>query len=371
MFSSQPMPRRLALPGLLIAIVSAWYLSVQPSARGSAGSLPQQLTDKEFWSLSTSLSEPNGYFRSDNLVSNEIWMQHVIPDLLKSTQPGRVYLGVGPEQNFTYIAAVKPAMVFIVDVRRGNLHLHLMYKALFELAADRADFVGRLFAKKRPEGLGPKSTALEIFNAYSEVPTSETLYKENLKAVQDHLAKKHAFELSDDDLKGIEYVAYSFYWYGPGIHYSSSGGRGGRSMPTYFDLMVSTDAASRNRSFLSSEDTFLVLKNLHTKNLFVPVVGNFGGPKALRAVGKYLKDSSGVVAAFYLSNVEQYLDQQGLWPAFCANVASLPLDEQSTFIRSVRGRPVTDNLGTIGPFGFGSLVNQLGSMQAETKACPQ
>jgi hypothetical protein len=359
--------RRLALSGVIVAVVSAWYLSVQPSAGAGSASLPQQLGDGEFWSLSSTLSEPNGYFRSDNLVSNEIWMQHVIPDLLKTTPPGRVYLGVGPEQNFTYIAAMKPAMVFIVDVRRGNLHLHLMYKALFELSSDRADFVGRLFAKKRPEGIGPKSSALEIFNAYSEVPTSEALYKETLKAIQDHLVKKRGFELSPDDIKGIEYVAYSFYWFGPGIHYSSSGGRGGRSMPTYFDLMVTDDGAGKNRSYLSTEENFLVLKTLHSRNLFVPVVGNFGGPKALRAVGKYLKDHGATVGAYYLSNVEQYLDQQGLWPAFCANVATLPLDDQSTFIRSVRGRPSNGSFG----FGFGGLVNQLGSMRAETKSCPE
>lgn len=364
--------RRLALPGILVAVVAAWYLSVRPSAGGSGAGLPQQLADKDFWALSSALSEPNGYFRSDNLVSNEIWMQHVIPELLKTTEPGRVYLGVGPEQNFTYIAAMKPAMVFIVDVRRGNLHLHMMYKALFELSADRAEFVGRLFAKKRPDGLGPTSTALEIFNAYAEVPTSETLYKEHLRTVQDHLVNTRGLALNDDDLKGLEYVAYAFYWYGPGIHYSSTGGRGGRSMPTYVDLMVSTDAEGRNRTFLSSEEPYLVLKNLHTKNLFVPIVGNFGGPTALRAVGQYIRENGGTVAAFYLSNVEQYLDQQGLWPAFCANVATLPLGGSSTFIRSVRGRPTIGGVGS-GPrnFGFGGLVNQLGSMQAETKSCPE
>lgn len=360
--------RRLALSGVVLAVVSAWYLSaVQPSAGAGSAALPQQLRDQEFWSLSSTLSEPNGYFRSDNLVSNEIWLQHVIPDLLKSTTPGRVYLGVGPEQNFTYIAAIKPAMAFIVDVRRGNLHLHLMYKALFELAADRADFVSRLFAKKRPDGLTARSTALEIFDAYSEVPTSEAIYKENLKAIQEHLTKKRGLDLNDDDLKGIEYVAYSFYWFGPGIHYSSSGGRGGRSMPSYYELMVSTDADGRSRSYLSSEENYLVLRNLHAKNLVVPVVGNFGGPKALRAVGKYMKEHGATVGAYYLSNVEQYLDQQGLWPAFCANVAALPLDEQSTFIRSVRGRPSNGSYG----FGFGGLINQLGSMKMETKSCPE
>jgi hypothetical protein len=358
---------RIALSGVIIAVVSAWYLSVQPSAGAGSATLPQQLRDREFWSLSAGLSEPNGYFRSDNLVSNEIWMQQVIPELLKTIPPGRVYLGVGPEQNFTYIAAIRPAMAFIVDVRRGNLHLHMMYKALFELSADRADFVSRLFSKKRPDGLGAKSTALEIFNAFAEVPTSETLYKENLKAIQDHLSGKRGFDLSEEDLKGIEYVAYSFYWFGPGIHYSSSGGRGGRSMPTYFDLMVADDGEGRNRSYLATEENFRVLKNLHAKNLLVPVVGNFGGPKALRAVGKYIRENGGTVGAYYLSNVEQYLDQQGLWPAFCANVASFPLDDESTFIRSVRGRPANGGFG----FGFGGLVNQLGAMKAETKSCPE
>ena len=127
-------------------------VSFGPPARAGAGALPDSLSTSAFWALSTELSEPNGYFQSDNLVSNEIQFQRVIPDLTKSARAGRVYLGVGPEQNFSYIAALKPSMVFIVDVRRGNLQLHLMYKALFELSTDRADFVSRLFSKKRPAG---------------------------------------------------------------------------------------------------------------------------------------------------------------------------------------------------------------------------
>ena len=117
-----------------VILTLAWYLAGFTSA-GSVGSLPEQLNDRDFWKLSQELSETNGYFRSDNLLSNEIWLQHVIPELVAKTgKPGRVYLGVGPEQNFTYIAAVKPAMAFIVDVRRGNLQMHLMYKALFEMS---------------------------------------------------------------------------------------------------------------------------------------------------------------------------------------------------------------------------------------------
>src|SRR4051794_23752190 len=130
--------RARLLAGLIVAVcVGAVSIVAVPVA---ADSLPASLTDREFWKVITDVSEPDGFFRSDNLLSNETGYQQVIPDLIARTKPGRVYMGVGPEQNFTYIAATRPAMVFILDIRRGNLDLQMMYKALFELSADRADF---------------------------------------------------------------------------------------------------------------------------------------------------------------------------------------------------------------------------------------
>src|SRR5438132_7126665 len=112
-----------------------------PPAGSAAVPVPSQLTDQQFWNLSRDSSEEDGYFRSDNLLSNETSFQYVIPELLKIAKQGRVYLGVGPEQNFTYIAALKPSMAIIIDIRHGNLDVQLMYKALFELSKDRSDFV--------------------------------------------------------------------------------------------------------------------------------------------------------------------------------------------------------------------------------------
>jgi hypothetical protein len=353
---------RSVLAAALAFVLSLGLLSAPPALRAASDTLPDRLSDADFWKLSQSLSEPNGWFRSDNLLSNEIWFQYTLADLTKRTGPGGVYLGVGPEQNFTYIAALKPKMVFITDIRRGNLHTHLMYKALFELSKDRAEFVSRLFTKKRPETLGPTSTATEIFNAYWDIPTSpEPVYKENLKAIQDHLTKTHHLPLDKDDLDGIEYVYYNFYWFGPSITYNSSSGGGGRgNMANYYDLMTANDGAGTNRAFLASEETFQLLKTLESKNLLVPVVGNFGGPTALRSVGQYVRDHGASVTAFYLSNVEQYLYQDGLWGRFCANVATMPLDEHSTFIRSAQG----------GSYGRGGgLMNSLGDMRAETRGC--
>src|SRR5262245_50772591 len=163
------------------------------SATYAADTLPTQLSDQEFWKLSSEFSEPDGMFRSDNLLSNESYFQYVIPELNQTAKPGLVYMGVGPEQNFTYIAALKPKMVFTVTLRRCKLDLQLMYKALFEMSKDRAEFVSRLFAKKQPEGIGPNSTAEEIFRAIANVPSTEESYMENLNAIKDHLLKKHGF----------------------------------------------------------------------------------------------------------------------------------------------------------------------------------
>lgn len=69
-----------------------------------------------------------------------------------------------------------------------------------------------------------------------------------------------------------------------------------------------------------------------------PLVGDFAGPKTVRRGGQYLKDHDATVTAFYLSNVEQYLFMQaGGWRRFYSNVATLPMDASSTFIRSVNG----------------------------------
>jgi hypothetical protein len=344
------MRRLLVLAGLLLVV----GLTIV------AASLPPRLGDQEFWRLVSESSEPDGSFRSDNLLSNELGFQYVVPELAQTTRAGRVYMGVGPEQNFTYIVATKPAMAFIVDIRRGNLDLHLMYKALFELSSDRAEFVSRLFSKKRPEGLTAKSTSSDIFGAFWNVTTDPALFSENLQSIDNLLIKKHGFALSTDDLDGIKYVYNAFFQYGPKIQYSSTSSFGGSAQPTYADLMTASDRAGLEHSYLASEENFQFMKDLETRNLLVPVVGNFGGPKAIRAVGKYLKDRGASVSAFYLSNVEQYLRQDLIWENFCANVATLPLDDSSTFIRSVRrGNPVP---------GIG-LSSELGNIPGEVKSC--
>src|ERR1051326_2114391 len=175
------MTRRVLLIASFFAVLASW-----PHA---ASKIPARLTDKEFWQLSTDSSEQDGYFRSDNLTSNETGFLHVIPDLVARTRPGEVYLGVGPEQNYTYIAVTRPAMAIIFDIRRGNLLLQLMYKAIFELTKDRASFVSMLFSRPRPAGLTTETPVTELFNAFGDANRDEGLYERNVAAITDRLVK--------------------------------------------------------------------------------------------------------------------------------------------------------------------------------------
>src|SRR3954462_1223835 len=117
---------------------------------GAQQHLPDSLSDADFWKLMSTISEPGGYFQMDNWTSNEMEVGALFSALRAGGHTGGVYMGVGPEQNFSYIAAVKPAMAFIVDIRRQAVMQHLMYKAIFAMSKDRADFVSMLFSLPRP-----------------------------------------------------------------------------------------------------------------------------------------------------------------------------------------------------------------------------
>jgi hypothetical protein len=315
----------------------------------AAEGVPARLTDQEFWKLASDCSEPDGTFRSENLVSNEIRFQAIIPELIRKATPARPYLGVGSEQNFSYIVALRPSIAFIIDIRRGNLDLHLVYKALFEMSSGRIDFVSRLFSRKAPKALNASSTASEIFEAFQKTTPDKALFEKNLKEIKSHLMTGHGFGLSKVDLAGIDFVYDSWFKGGPDIQYELTMAVPGSDgslvtpsaingfFPTYAELMSATDGAGKNRSYLATESAFEIVKDLETRNLIIPIVGNFAGPKALRAVGAWLKEHQAAVSIFYVSNVEQYLKDGGIWDKFCSNAAAIPFDGASRFIRSERG----------------------------------
>lgn len=315
----------------LIAVVTALILST-PSL-GVLDTLPTQIPDAAFWKMTSEFSEEGGFFNFE-VMSNEREFPSVISRLKKSTIPGGVYLGVGPEQNFTYIAAIRPKIAFIFDIRRQNMLEHLIYKAVFEASSNRADFVSRLFSRKRPAGLDERSRVDALFEAFSDAVPDPQLFRENLQAINDRLMNNHRFQLSSHDQADIHTIYRALFDAGPVVN-SSIGNFGGFGGVGYGDLMAVTDEQGLPRSYLATEDNFQFVREMERKNLIIPLVGNFAGSKAIRAVAEYLKAHQATVTGFYASNVEQYLFQQSDgWQRFYMNVSLLPIDSSSTFIRS-------------------------------------
>jgi hypothetical protein len=327
--------RRTFLSVGLVLIASASVLLLTAPSSRALESLPDRISDREYWQIVSDFSEEDGYFRFENFLSNEEAFQYVIPTLKEMTQSGGAYLGVGPEQNFTYLAALRPKIAFIIDIRRQNMLEHLMYKALFELSPDRVDFVARLFSRRRPPGLNTKLSAAELFRAFSQAEPDPQLFAGNLQAIREVLVKRHKFGLSWDDERKIEYVYKAFFEAGPGLDFSTGGFSASSGSPTYERLMTATDRQGRHRSYLASEENFQIVREMERNNIVIPLVGDFAGNKTILAVAQYLKEHDAKVTAFYLSNVEQYLFQKGDdWRRFYTNVAALPMDSSSTFIRS-------------------------------------
>jgi hypothetical protein len=307
-------------------------------------------------------SEAEGEFPSDNFTSNEAEVGPLAGILRSRNRSGGVYVGVGPEQNFSYIAALRPGMAFIVDIRRQARVQHLIYKALFELSSTRADFISMLFSRPKPATLASTTSIEAIWNAFSRVSGDVALYSRNLTAIRENITRTHSFALTAEELGSVEYVLDSFFRIGPQIgsrgpvsggggRRGGGGGRGGRGT-NFMTLTQATGQDGTVQTFLASEQTYRVVRDLHSRNLIVPLWGDFAGPKTIRAVGTYAKSRGATITAFYLSNVEQYLFQDNKWRQFYANALTLPADDNSVFIRpyAMRRLAAETSLCAIAPF---------------------
>ncbi|HEX4945943.1 MAG TPA: hypothetical protein VFZ34_04745 [Blastocatellia bacterium] len=336
--------KKVFVATLLLQIISTVFAFAQaPAAKQTDG-----LSAAEFSRLSREMSEEGGYFRSDNFTSNETAYLTVVDKLKQLGASGGAYLGVGPEQNFTYIAKIRPRIAFIMDIRRQAVLQHLVYKAVFHHATNRVQFLSLLLSRPLPKEKAPtpNSPVDEIVAFFSTGQPDEKAYAANLALIRKTIQEDFQFPLSENDQKGVEYVYSTFRDEGLQISYRSGsnnpgggfGGGGGGGFPVLKDLILQTDLNGKQGNFLVSNEDYEFLRGMHRKNLIIPVVGNFGGPKALGEIGEYLKKNGYTVTAYYTSNVEQYLFDGELFSAWANNVKKLPLTDKSLFIRSASGR---------------------------------
>jgi hypothetical protein len=290
-----------------------------------------------FASQIAALSETGGYFDTDNLISNESSYLQVIPELQRRGVHGGAYLGVGPDQNFTYIAEVRPTIAFIIDIRRDNLLLHLFFKALFQLSRTRQDYLSMLFGRRVPAIAAKWAREAAIEDLVKEID-ARSVDGADVTAVRSRVfasLKKMAVPISDEDVATITRFHTRFVEAGLSMRFQSTGRPPQTHYPTYRQLLLDTDPSGRHTNFLASEEAFQFVKSLEAQDRVIPVVGDLSGPSALAAIGRALGLRRELVSAFYVSNVEFYLFREGSFPRFVANLGRVPHQKNSVLIRSI------------------------------------
>jgi hypothetical protein len=301
------------------------------------------LSAAEFSRLIRDLSEDDGYFSSDNFISNETSYLHVVGKMAELGVTGGAYLGVGPEQNFTYIAKVRPQIAFIVDIRRQAMIQHLMYKAVFHVSRNRAEFLSNLFSRPLAGARAPnqEDSPGRLIEYFSTAPAPVETFNANLARLRQVIEAEFQFPLSEEDQERLNHVYSAFHEAGLEINFRAGrpGWWGGYSRyPRLRDLLLQPGLDGKLGSFLAADEDYRFVRSLHRRNRIIPIVGDFAGPKALASVGDYLSKNGYTVRAFYTSNVEQFLFRYGTFGAFVANVAKLPIDDNSVFVRAVPWR---------------------------------
>ncbi len=326
--------RMLTLRKNLSCLLLILFLASVSTSSGQTTQPP--LTNAEFERISLELSEDNGFFPTDNLVSNETSYLHVAPQIREITRAGQAYIGVGPEQNFTYIVHSRPSLVFVIDIRRDNLLHHLWLKELFLQSNDRAEYLSLLFGKPLGEQERPDQTAdaRVLLRFIEELPTDARFSEKTIRHLWKSTRDRYPRLTTERDWASFHRIAREFRTGGPQIAYEIPGRPELNFFPSWASLMVETDLEENLGNYLNHEESFQFLRTLQTENRLIPVVGNFAGGKALRGIGSTLKNRGLSVSVFYLSNVEFYLFRNATLENFLENVADLPLDSNSLLIRS-------------------------------------
>ena len=320
--------RRLAWTGFVLAAI---LLPGRPAAI-------QKTSD--FAARVAALSEPGGYFDTDNLISNERSFLHVAPALralARGSTAGGVYLGVGPDQNFSYIAHTRPSLAILIDIRRDNLLLHLLFKAIFAEAPSRVHYLA-LLTGREPPAAGDNWSARPIDALVAYIDRAPRLSAARASALRSRLAevvRGFGMPMTAADRATIDRFHQRFIDEGLGLQFNSTGRAPQYDYPAYRDLLLEVDRQGVRQGFLAAESDFQFVKDLQARDQVIPIVGNLAGPSALAAVAKFLTMSNQKVSAFYTSNVEFYLFRDGSFPAFVSNLGRLPRAPGSVIIRSV------------------------------------
>ncbi len=290
---------------------------------------------RDFAKLVGELSEAGGYFDTDNLISNERSYLHVMGALDRLKVRGGAYIGVGPDQNFSYIARIRPRIAFMVDIRRDNLLQHLLFKALFAHSRNRAEYLALWTGRPVVAEIARYTErSVEQLVAWIDSTRATPTSTRDAVSIVQRDVQSYGIPLSASDLATIERFHTAFITAGLSLRFTSTGRAPREYYPTLRQLILERDLSGQLASYLARESDFQFVKSLERRNLVVPVVGDLGGAHALPAIAQLLTQRGDRISAIYASNAEDYVMRDGGFARYAKSILAMPRDARSVFIRS-------------------------------------
>lgn len=311
------------------------FLLIVFIADGSFSQTAPNISPTEFTKIIRDMSEDNGYFRGESWVTNELTYLDVIESIDKYNIRGGAYIGVAPEQNFTYMAVIKPQIAFLVDIRAQNRMQHLMFKIMFEISETRIEFLSNLFSMPLQSETGIKipnkdSDINLIVNFLENSKQSRELFNKNLSLMISVLNNKYKFKLTDWERSNIKHVYEHFYTQ----NLNMTNGPWRSSYPTLGEIFTDRDKSGRQLNVFNSREKYLFIRKMQLENKVIPITGDYGNNYALSKVAAYLKKHKLTVSAQYVSNAEQYIIRnRSNWNNWVSNIKNMPYNDKTVFIR--------------------------------------
>jgi hypothetical protein len=226
----------------------------------------------------------------------------------------------------------------MIDIRRDNMLMHLLFKALFERSRNRYEYLLRWMGRPVPQDVGSwTDRPIEAILAHVDsLAPDDAVAQAETRALLAAVSR-YGIPLSAVDSATIARFHGEFARSGLEIRFTSSGRSPRYYYPTLRQLILERDLEGTQANYLTTPERWDFLKDLQTRNRIIPVVGNLAGSKALAAIGHDIAARGEHVAALYVSNVEMYLWRDGGFETFARTAAALPRDSRSVIIRSVFG----------------------------------
>jgi hypothetical protein len=224
----------------------------------------------------------------------------------------------------------------MIDIRRDNMLMHLMFKALFQRSANRLEYLARWTGRTVPPDVRSWDNASidSILARIDSLPVDTTgIETDSILAT----VRRYGVPLQLTDTSNIRRFHGEFTRQGLDLRFTSTGRAPRYYYPTLRQLILERDLEGTRAGYLATEAGWRIVKDLESRDRIIPVVGNLAEHQAFPAIGREVAARGERVSALYVSNVEMYLWRDGSFGTFAANAARLPRNANSVIIRSFFG----------------------------------